>query len=192
MGPHQGTAEEENFPWPAGPTPLNAPQETTGLLGSKGTLLAHSELLVPSTPRSSHRQGSPRSAPSDERWGKSGGKAAGLSSAAPAACPAPRSGSGVFSHTPPRLPCTTKPCSQDLTPPPLPPPGKEPWLTLLALSEPGFPLACSAHAPRPPVSAGLLPVLLNKPTLLFTPDPHPSPGETGHLKSKESGSLKKR
>jgi len=48
MGPHQGSVEgEENLPQPAGHTPPNAPQETIGLLGSQGTLLAHGSLVVP-------------------------------------------------------------------------------------------------------------------------------------------------
>jgi len=47
MGPHQGTVEgEENLPRPTGHTPLNAPQETIGLLGSQGTLLAHGQPVV--------------------------------------------------------------------------------------------------------------------------------------------------
>jgi len=32
---------EENLPRPSGHVPLNAPQDTIGLLGNQGTLLAH-------------------------------------------------------------------------------------------------------------------------------------------------------
>ena len=40
MGPHQGRVEgKENLPRPAGHTPLYAPQDPIGLLGSQGTLL---------------------------------------------------------------------------------------------------------------------------------------------------------
>jgi len=39
MGPHQGRAEgKQNLPQPAGHTPLNAPQDSIGLLGNQGTL----------------------------------------------------------------------------------------------------------------------------------------------------------
>ena len=51
MGPPQGRTEgEENLPQPAGHTPLHAPQETTGLLGSQGTLLAHGQPVIRSHP----------------------------------------------------------------------------------------------------------------------------------------------
>ena len=41
MGPPQGRAEgEENLPRPAAHTPLNAPQDPIGLLGTQGTLTA--------------------------------------------------------------------------------------------------------------------------------------------------------
>jgi len=47
MGPHQGTVEgEKNLPRLAGHTPLNAPQDSIGLLGSQGTLLAHGQPVV--------------------------------------------------------------------------------------------------------------------------------------------------
>jgi len=47
MRPHQGRVEgEENLPRPAGHTPLDAPQETTGLLGNQDTLLAHGQLVA--------------------------------------------------------------------------------------------------------------------------------------------------
>jgi len=40
MGPHQGRVEEEeNLPRPAAHTPLDAPQDPVGLLGSQGTLV---------------------------------------------------------------------------------------------------------------------------------------------------------
>ena len=48
MGPPQGRAEgEENLPRPAAHTPLNAPQDPIGLLGTQGTLLAHGQLVIP-------------------------------------------------------------------------------------------------------------------------------------------------
>ena len=48
MGPHQGRAEgKENLPRPASHTPLDAPQDPIGLLGSQGTLLAHGQPVVP-------------------------------------------------------------------------------------------------------------------------------------------------
>jgi len=48
MGPHQGRAEgEKNLPRPTGHTPLNAPQDPTGLLGNQGTLLAHGQPVIP-------------------------------------------------------------------------------------------------------------------------------------------------
>ena len=44
MRPHQGSVEgEENLPRPAGHTPPNASQDAIGLLGSRGTLLAHGQ-----------------------------------------------------------------------------------------------------------------------------------------------------
>jgi len=47
MGSHQGRVEgEKNLPRPAGHTLLNAPQETIGLLGNQGTLLAHGQLVI--------------------------------------------------------------------------------------------------------------------------------------------------
>ena len=46
MQSHQATVEREaRLPRPAGHALFNAPQDTTGLLGRKGTLLAHSQLL---------------------------------------------------------------------------------------------------------------------------------------------------
>jgi len=56
MGPQWGRAEgEETLPRPAAHTPLNASQETTGLLGSQGTLLAHNfslpQLRTPGSPQ---------------------------------------------------------------------------------------------------------------------------------------------
>ncbi|PKU30613.1 rna-directed dna polymerase from mobile element jockey-like [Limosa lapponica baueri] len=47
MGPPQGRAEgQDDPPPPAGHTLPDAPQETIGLLGHKGTLLAHGHLVV--------------------------------------------------------------------------------------------------------------------------------------------------
>jgi len=47
MGPLQGRVEgEENLPRPAGHTPLNARQETIGLLRNQGTLLAHGQPVI--------------------------------------------------------------------------------------------------------------------------------------------------
>ena len=47
MRPHQGSVEgKENLPRPAGHTPPNASQDTIGLLGSQGTLLAHGQPVV--------------------------------------------------------------------------------------------------------------------------------------------------
>ncbi|GAB0178554.1 mitochondrial enolase superfamily member 1 [Grus japonensis] len=47
MWPHQGRGEgEDNLPRPVGQALLNAPQDTIGLLGHEGTLLAHGELVV--------------------------------------------------------------------------------------------------------------------------------------------------
>jgi len=42
LGQRRGGGE----PQPAGHTPLNAPQNTLGLLGSQGTLLAHGQLVT--------------------------------------------------------------------------------------------------------------------------------------------------
>ena len=51
MGPHWGRVEgQENLPRPAGHTPLDAPQDPIGLLGSQGTLLAHGQLVVNPSP----------------------------------------------------------------------------------------------------------------------------------------------
>ena len=47
MGPPQGSAEgEENLPHPAAHTPLDAPQDPIGFLGTQGTLLAHGQLVI--------------------------------------------------------------------------------------------------------------------------------------------------
>jgi len=47
MWPHQGRVEEEDhLPRPAGHTLFNAPQDTIGLRGHKGTLLAHGQPVV--------------------------------------------------------------------------------------------------------------------------------------------------
>jgi len=47
MGPPQGRVEgQENLPRPAGHTPLDAPQDPIGLLGTEGTLLAHGQPVV--------------------------------------------------------------------------------------------------------------------------------------------------
>jgi len=47
MGPHQGRVEgKENLPRPACHTLLDARQDTTGLLGIQGTLLAHGQPVV--------------------------------------------------------------------------------------------------------------------------------------------------
>ncbi|PKU47400.1 hypothetical protein llap_2302 [Limosa lapponica baueri] len=53
MGPHQGRVEgENNLPRPVGHTLPDAPQDTIGLLGHKGTLSAHGDPIVSRTPRS--------------------------------------------------------------------------------------------------------------------------------------------
>jgi len=66
MGPHQGRVEgEENLPWPAAHTPLDAPQDPVSFLGSQGTLLAHGQPVVPQHSQSlSTELLSSRSAPS--------------------------------------------------------------------------------------------------------------------------------
>jgi len=57
MGPHQGKAEgKEKLPRPAAHTPLDAPQDPTGLLGTQGMLLAHGHLVVPPPARELDRE----------------------------------------------------------------------------------------------------------------------------------------
>jgi len=47
MWPHQGREEgEDHLPQPVGHTLCNAPQDGIGLLGHKGTLLAHGQPVV--------------------------------------------------------------------------------------------------------------------------------------------------
>ena len=47
MWSHQGRVEgEENHSQPASHTPSNTPQDATGLLGHKGTVLAHGHPVV--------------------------------------------------------------------------------------------------------------------------------------------------
>ncbi|PKU46836.1 hypothetical protein llap_2809 [Limosa lapponica baueri] len=47
MRPHQGRVEgEDDLPRPAGHTLLDSPQDAIGLLGHKGTLLAHGHSVV--------------------------------------------------------------------------------------------------------------------------------------------------
>lgn len=47
MWPHQGRVEwEDHLAQPASHARFNAPQDTTGLLGHKGILLAHGQLCT--------------------------------------------------------------------------------------------------------------------------------------------------
>ena len=51
--PDQGRVEgKDHLPWPAGHTPFNIPQNSTGLTGHKGTLQAYGQPVIHQDPRS--------------------------------------------------------------------------------------------------------------------------------------------